>query len=112
MSRAEKINEPALSIAQLLDGEEALAIEQLTHSLQGLGEGLCGAADLRARIRAHPFLASGLCAGIGFLAAPWLGRAGRQLFAAGAGLRSMKAASATSIPDLLLASLRGLRGTS
>lgn len=50
---------------ELLDREEARAIQGLTDSVQRLGDDLCAATDLRGRIRRHPFLAVGLAAGTG-----------------------------------------------
>ena len=50
---------------ELLDREEARAIQEITDSVQRLGDDLCAATDLRAKIRRHPFLAVGLSTGTG-----------------------------------------------
>jgi hypothetical protein len=58
----------------LLDHEEALALQDLTTSVQGLGEELCSAIDLRGRIRRYPLLSTGLAALLGYFGVPPLVR--------------------------------------
>ena len=79
-------------MGQLLDREEALAIQRISETLQNAGEGLCRATDLRARIQRHPYLYAGLGACLGFVGGPFVGRT-----------------LARVLPGLTLAALRGVR---
>jgi hypothetical protein len=81
-------------VEQLLEREEALATQSISEAVLHLGDELCSATDLRARIRRHPLLATALGAGLGFVGGPPLLRALRPF---------LRAATA-------LTSLRGLRG--
>ena len=60
---------------ELLDDEQARAIQEIAASVQRSGEELCGAAGLRPRIRRHPFVAMGLGAFLGFVGVPLVPRA-------------------------------------
>src|SRR5690349_23443140 len=91
----------AKTVEQLLDREEALAIQRVSEALQHVGEELCGATDLRGRIRRSPYLAAGLGACLGFVGGPWVLRTLGHV---------LGAASAIPIPRAVLASLRGIRG--
>lgn len=55
---------------ELLDQEEARALQRMTHSVQRLGDDLCAATAARERIRRHPLAAVGLGAVIGFVVGP------------------------------------------
>ncbi len=70
------------TVEALLDQEEALAIERITKTVQRMGEGVCSATDLRARIRRHPLLAAGIGACLGFAGGPLLLRALRKMLPA------------------------------
>jgi hypothetical protein len=61
---------PPATVEQVLDHEEALAIERIRSSVQRAGEELCAVIDLRPRIRRHPLLAAGLGAAFGFVGGP------------------------------------------
>ena len=112
MKRAEKsnANSQPRTAAELLDQEESLAMNKLAGSVERLGEDLCVAADLRAKIRSHPFLATGISACLGFIASPILLRTAKQAFVTSAVVRRSLSATPQTLPGLLVSSLRGIRG--
>lgn len=65
----------AATAEEFLDHEEGLATQDIADSVQRLGNDLCASADLRRRIRRHPFLATGLGAVLGFVGGPLILRA-------------------------------------
>lgn len=100
---------PPTTAEELLDHEEALAIQRIASSVERLGEGLCVATDLRPRIRRHPFLATGIAAVAGCVGAPLLLRALGRLPAVGSSLANFALRRNHSLPGLALASLRAVR---
>jgi len=97
-------------VEQLLDREEALAIQRLADSVQNLGEDVCAMAELRPRIRRHPFLATGLAALLGVVAGPPVLRRLERIATATAGLPALRSSGPRTLPGLALASLRLVRG--
>ena len=97
------------TVEALLDQQEALALQQLTDTLQRVGEELILATRLRPRIRRHPLLAVGLGALAGFFGGPLLVRGARRVLTmlpAGLGLA---ARSPQELFGLASSSLRALR---
>jgi hypothetical protein len=98
------------TVEQLLDHEEALAIQRISDSLQDLGGDLCRSTDLRGRIRRHPLLAAGLGACLGFLGGPFVLRTFKRALSATSSLHIPGARATYALPGLVLASLRGVGG--
>ena len=92
------------TVEQLLDREEALALQRISAAVHQLGDDLCTATDLRGRIRRHPLLAAGLGACLGFVGGPFVRRTLE---------RALGATARLPLPDglagVVLASLRGAR---
>lgn len=78
-----------VTVAQLLDQEEAWAIEGLTDRIGRCGESSPGVERLRARIRRFPLFSAGLGALIGFVGAPIAVQSGRRLCEAAGTLRGL-----------------------
>ena len=78
--------------------------------MQKLGEGVCATAELRPRIRSHPFLATGLAALLGYVGGPLVLRGLERMLEAASGLPSAVAPHANRWTGITLASLRLLRG--
>jgi len=97
--------EPA-TVAELLDQEEAHAIEQIVGAVQRMADEAVLATDLRERIRRHPSIALSLAAFFGFAAAPLFGRAARRALAATVKSRNSTPLHSRSLQELALASLR------
>jgi hypothetical protein len=100
---------PPRTAAELLDREEALAIQRITNTLGSVGEDLCAATALRPAIRGHPLLAVGLGAVAGFFGGPVLLKASRRLVG---GVPSMLGAVSNPtkhLKGIALASLRAVR---
>jgi hypothetical protein len=95
-------------VEQLLDREEALAILRLADSVQNLGEDVCAMAELRPRIRRHPFLATGFAALLGVVAGPQVMRGVKRI--ATAGLPALRSSGPRALSGLALASLRLVHG--
>jgi hypothetical protein len=93
------------TLEQLLDREEALALQRISESVKRLGEGLCTATNLRGTIRRHPLLATGLGACLGFAGGPLLRRTLARALSATAKLPIRR-----GLPGAVLASLRKARG--
>jgi hypothetical protein len=93
----------------LLDQEEALALQQLTGSVQRLGEELSLASGLRPRIRRHPLLAVGLGALAGLLGGPALVRGSRRALGALPTALGLAPRGGHDLSSIALASLRALR---
>jgi hypothetical protein len=93
-------------VDELLDNEEALAIQRIATTVQRFGDDLCVAADVRQRIRRHPFLATGLGVLAGFVGGPPILRTVKRLLTA----TSDKGKAASRLPgnfqELVMASLR------
>lgn len=70
------------TVRELLDQEEARALQRLVGTAQRMGEDLCLETDLRRRIRTHPLLATGLGALAGFLASQLVPMATRRVLTA------------------------------
>jgi hypothetical protein len=103
-----KQRQPATA-EELLDHEEALAIRRLASSVERLGDDLCIAADLRPRIRRHPFIATGLAAIAGFVGAPLVLRTLGRVPTMGTSLANFALRRNHSLPALVLTSLRAVR---
>lgn len=101
-------SQPA-TVEELLDREEALAIQQLTRSVQQLGEDAQAALDLRRRIRSHPLLSAGIAAAAGFVAGPFLPRALRGLAGTSSFVSKTAAGSPRLVPGLVRAALDAAR---
>jgi len=97
---------------ELLDQEEALAIQRITESVHSTGEELCSAAELRPTIRRHPFLAVGLGAAAGFFGGPLLVRSSRRLLTKLPATLGALSGRASSLQGIALASLRAVRAPS
>lgn len=95
--------------AELLDQEEALAIQNVADSALRLGDDLSAAADLRGRIRRHPFLAIGLGAVAGFVGGPLLLRASKRLLSSASGVALAASARPQALSGFLRTSLRAVR---
>lgn len=102
------IREPKTAL-ELLDREEAWAIHSIATSLEGLGEDVSEALDLRARIRRNPFVSIGLGAALGFVGAPVLGRALQGLLKVAPQLHASASRSVYRLPGWVLASMRADR---
>jgi hypothetical protein len=100
---------PPATVEQLLEQEEARAIQRLASSLHRLEHDVLAAVELRARIRRHPFLATGLGAALGFAAAPLAPRILRWIVTAASGLPHLAARMPVGVACLVLASVRGAR---
>jgi hypothetical protein len=103
------LRRPRPTVEQLLDREEALAIQRLADSVQNLGEDMCTMAELRPRIRRHPVLATGLAALLGFFGGPPVLRGLERVATAAAGLPALRSAGPRTLPGLALAALRLVR---
>jgi hypothetical protein len=97
------------TVEELLDHEEALAIQRITVSVQRLGGDLCAAADLRRRIRSHPFIATGLAALAGFAGSKLGLRAIGSLSTMTSSLAGLAAQRPITLPGLVMTSLRLVR---
>jgi hypothetical protein len=97
-------------VEQLLDREEALAIQRLADSLRNLAEDACAMAELRPRILRQPFLATGLAGVLGFVGGPRVLRGLERVATGAAGLPALRSSGPRTLPGLALASLRLLRG--
>lgn len=93
-------------MTELLDHEEALALQGIVEALQRAGEGLAEAAALRSRIRRHPWLATGLSACAGFVGGPILLRLSARLLGATATGAPAHARRAGALPVLAMTALR------
>jgi len=93
-------------VRELLDHEEALALQGIVEALQRAGEGLAEAAALRARIRRHPWLATGFSACAGFVGGPILLRVFARLLSATSTGAPELARRPSALPALAIAALR------
>lgn len=94
---------------ELLDHEEALALQKIADSARRLGDDVCAAADLRRRIRRHPLLASGLGVFVGYVGGPLFLRAFERILALTSSVPAPAARRPHTLPGLVLASLRVVR---
>lgn len=94
------------TVEQLLDREEALAVQRITHAVQRVGEEFAVATDLRARIRRHPYLSTALGACLGYLGGPLVGRTLKRALNATAGIPIPGGPAPRSLPGVILASVR------
>lgn len=97
------------TVGELLDHEEALAVQRLRASLQQAGEDLCAAIDLRPSIRRHPILATGLGAALGFAGGPLLPRAFRWIVTAALHAPTLATQAPVGASGFVMTALRGLR---
>lgn len=97
------------TVEQLLDHEEALAIQRIADSVQRLGEDLCAATGARESIRRHPFVATGLGAVIGFVAGPLILKAFERILLATSSVTNSASPRTPAIPALVLTSIRAVR---
>lgn len=86
-----------------------MAIQRITDSVQRLGADLCDATDLRRSIRRHPFVAMGLGAFAGFLGSPLILRGVRRILAMTSSAPKPASWWPSTLPNLVLESLRGIR---
>jgi hypothetical protein len=93
-------------VDELLDNEEALAIQRIASTVQRFGDDLCVAADVRQRIRRHPFLATGLGAFAGFVGGPPILRTVVRLLTATSNKSKSTSPVPGNFPELVMASLR------
>jgi len=100
---------PRLTVEQLLDREEALAIQRLADSVQNLGEDVFAMTELRPRIRRHPFIAAGLGALLGFVGGPIILRGLKRVVSAAAGVPALHSSVPRTLPGFALAALRLVR---
>jgi hypothetical protein len=96
-------------VEQLLDCQEALAIQRIADSVQRFGENVCVAADVRGKIRRHPLTAVGLAALSGFIGGPLILRNVQGWAASASTLAKSTSLRPPNLPDLVLASLRVAR---
>jgi hypothetical protein len=94
---------------ELLDREEALAIQRIASSVQRVGDDLCAATDARGRIRRHPFLATGLGALAGFVGGPLILRGLKRVLTMTSNTTNSASSRPHTLPGLVMASLRGVR---
>lgn len=100
---------PPATAEELLDREEARAIQHIVDAVQHVGSDLCAAADVRRRISRHPFLATGLGAFVGFVGGPLILQAVKGALTAASSLRNPITRPLHTLPGLALASLRIMR---
>jgi len=100
----------ATTVEQLLDREEALALQRISTAVQNVGEGLLAATDLRGSIRRHPFLTAGLGVCLGFVGGPFVLRTFKRVLGASSRIPIPGAGPLHDFPGLVLASLWGSRG--
>jgi hypothetical protein len=94
---------------ELLDHEEALAIQRIAGSVQRLGDDVLVATDLRGRIRRHPFLAVGIGAFSGFVGGPLLLGTLERVMTMTAGIPNLPSVRPRALSGLVWARLRGIR---
>ncbi len=97
------------TVSELLDYEEAMAIQGITATVQRLGTDILVATDVRNRIRRHPFLAVGIGACLGFVTGPFLLRNFKGILIAATTLPSRIPRPPHSLPGLVTASLSAFR---
>ena len=105
-TRTTTLHRQPVTADEFLDYQEALAIQRIASSVQRLGDDLCVAADVRQRIRRHPFLATALGALAGFVGGPLLLRNFRRLLTATSNMGNSTSRLPGNLPDLVMASLR------
>jgi hypothetical protein len=93
-------------VEQLLDREEAQAIQRISAAAQHFGEDICRATDLRARIRRHPFLSTALGVGLGFFGGPFVLRTFRRILDATSSIPIPGSRPPYALPGFVFASLR------
>ena len=94
---------------ELLDHEEALAIQRVAGSVQRLGDDVLAATDLRGRIRRHPLLAIGIGAVSGFLGGPLLLGALKRVMTMAAGVPNPASPRPYALSGLVWSQLRSVR---
>jgi len=97
------------TVEALLDHEEGLAIQRIADSVQRLGNDLCAAADLRRRIRSHPFAATGFSAFMGFVGGPLVLKAFKRVLTMASRIPNPAPRRSITLPGLVLASIRAVR---
>jgi len=99
-------------VEQLLEREEALAIDRIRDSLANVGSDLVRVTGLRGAIRRHPLLSTGLGACLGFVGGPLLLGAVKKVLSATSQIPIAipGAQPPYGVPGLLLASLRKVAG--
>jgi hypothetical protein len=96
-------------VEELLDHEEALAIQRIAGSVQRLGDDVLAATDLRGRIRRHPFLAIGIGAVSGFIGGPLLLGAFKRVLTMTSSLPNPASQSPYALSGLVWNQLRRVR---
>jgi hypothetical protein len=108
-AQAEAVRLPR-TVEELLDREEALALQRIGESMRDLGEDLSRATGLRQRIRSHPFLAAGLGACLGFAGGPLALRACKRALSLASSTPFLGALKTRALPGVVLAALRRAQG--
>jgi hypothetical protein len=110
MSTAKSTTAPLqpTTVEELLAHEEVLAIQRIASSVQRLGDDVFAAADLRRRIRKHPFLSTGLGALLGFVGGPLVPRAVVRISKMTSSVANPASLRPHTLPGLVWASLRAV----